>query len=103
MDGFLIQGWDLILTGWRWLHEPQVGVCTLCGAVSTRETTVLVPGLLELQMDGRIYDAGMGPYPAWVALATPSWGFYTVRDGSDPGVHRFRPQFVSVVDVWKDF
>ena len=23
MEGFLIRGWDLILPGWRWLHEPQ--------------------------------------------------------------------------------
>ena len=27
-EGFMIRGWDLILTGWRWLHEPQVRVST---------------------------------------------------------------------------
>ena len=44
----LIQGWDLILPGWRWPYKPQVGVSTPCWAVSTRGTTVFVPGLLEL-------------------------------------------------------
>ena len=46
----MIQGWDLILTGWRWLHEPQVEVSTPWGAVSTRGTTVFVPDLLELSL-----------------------------------------------------
>ena len=36
MEGFMILGWDLILSGWRWLYESQVGVSTTCGAVSTR-------------------------------------------------------------------
>ena len=48
MEGFLIGVWNLILTEWRWLYEPQVGVSTPCGAVSTRGNTVSVPGLLEL-------------------------------------------------------
>ena len=39
-----------------------VGVSTPCGAVSNRGTTVFVPGVLKLQMHGRIYDAGMGTY-----------------------------------------
>ena len=47
---------------------PRVGVSTPCGAVSTRETAVFVAGLLELYMYGRIHDAGLGPYPPWVAL-----------------------------------
>ena len=67
MDGFLIQEWNL--PGWRWLHEPQVGVSTPCGAVSTTGATVFVPGLLELYMYGRISDPGMGSYTAQVALA----------------------------------
>ena len=62
MERFRIRGLDLILSGWRWLYEsepinnkpvgigfPQhVGVFTPYGAVSTRETTVFVPGLMEL-------------------------------------------------------
>ena len=40
MEGFLIQGRDLILTGWRWLHEPQVGVSTPWGALSTGGVTL---------------------------------------------------------------
>ena len=30
-----MRGWDLILPGWRWLYEPQFGVYTPWGAVST--------------------------------------------------------------------
>ena len=48
MEGFLILGWGVIFTGWRWLHERQVGVSIPSGAVSTRGTNVLVPGLLTL-------------------------------------------------------
>ena len=53
----------------RWLHEPQtmtypeLGVPTPCGAVSTRGITVLVPGLLELQLYRNIFNAEMRPYP----------------------------------------
>ena len=65
-------------------------------------------------MYGGIYDPGMGPCRPRVALAlflSPSqsaigrqgWGFHTVRGGFDPGDHRFRPQVVGVVDVWRDF
>ena len=47
-------------------------------------------------MHGRISEPAMGPYPPRVALApcmSPNqsaigqrrWGFYTVRDGVDPG------------------
>ena len=52
---FLIWGSDLILPGWRWLHEPQpisnesVGSGpTPCGVVSTRGIVAFVPALLEL-------------------------------------------------------
>ena len=34
-EGWMIQGWDLVLPGWRWLRKPQ----------PTRRTTVFVPGL----------------------------------------------------------
>ena len=30
------------------------------------------------------------------------WGFHNVRGGFDPGDHRFCPQVVGVVDVWRD-
>ena len=43
MEGFMMQGWDLILSGWRWLCEPQVRVPTSCEAVSTRGTSVSSP------------------------------------------------------------
>ena len=72
MERFLIRGWDPVLPGWRWLHEPQpisyfvsasgVGVSTPCGAVSTGGTIVFVPDVLELQKYGRISHPGMGPY-----------------------------------------
>ena len=39
-----------------------VGVSTPCGAVSTRGTSVSVPGVLELQVHGMISHPGMGPY-----------------------------------------
>ena len=42
-EEFLIRGPDIILAGWRWLYEPQVGVSTPCGAVSTRWTAVSYP------------------------------------------------------------
>ena len=43
--------------------------------------------------------------PGWrwaLAVRTPAWGFHTVRGGIDPGVNHVRPQYVGVVDVWKD-
>ena len=47
----------------------------------------------------------MGSYPLRVALALriQGWGFHTVRGGIEPGEHRFRPRYVVVVDVRKDF
>ena len=56
-------------------------------------------------MYGRTTGPGMGSYPPWVVLAlrTPDWGFHTVRDGTDPGEHRFRPWFAGVVNVWTHF
>ena len=101
----MIRGWDLIFTGWRWPYEPQAGVSTSSGAVSTRGTTVFIPGLLKLSLQGRISDPEMCSYPPWMAIAlrTPGWGFHTVGGGIDPGSLRFRPRFVGVVDVWKHF
>ena len=61
----MIRGWDLILTWWRWLHDPQVGVSTPWGVVWAREITVFVPGLLK----GMISDPGMGRYPHQMVLA----------------------------------
>ena len=101
------------------LYKPQLGVSTQFREVSTRGTTVSIPGLFELCMCGRITDPGIELYPLWVALAlripahqqsasgdgvsTPCWDFHTVRSGINPGDHRFRPRFVGVVKVWKDF
>ena len=101
----MIRGWDFILTGWRWLHEPEVGVPTPWGAVSIRGITVFVLGLSELSLYGRISDPEMGPYPHRVALAlrTPAWVFHTVGGGIHQGDHRFCPRLVKVVDLWKDF
>ena len=66
MEGFLIRGWDYILSGCggtstlsrgldvRWFHEPQSAtsqcgwVPTTCGAVSTRGISVFAPRFLEL-------------------------------------------------------
>ena len=51
------------------------------------------------------FDPGIGPRPPRVTLflRTPGWSFHTVRGGIDPGDHPFRPRFVGVVAVWKDF
>ena len=57
---FLIRGWDLVLLGWRWLYEPQIGGSTPCRALSTQGGTVFVPGLLELWICGRVSGPGMG-------------------------------------------
>ena len=110
LSRFLILGWYLILPGCS-LYKPQVVISTPCGEVSTRETTVFVPGLLDLQINAMFHDAGFGLYPPRVALAlrTPGralassqrgWGFHTGQDR--PGDHRFRPRFVGVADVWND-
>ena len=40
-----------------------VGVSTPCGVVTTRGICVFVPGLLEMQIYGRICDRGIGAYP----------------------------------------
>ena len=37
LEGFLVWGCDLILSGWRWLYEPQIGVSTPCRVVSTKK------------------------------------------------------------------
>ena len=78
MKGFLIRVWDLILPGWRWLYEPQVGVSTPRGTVSTRGTTMSSPSLLRFVDVWKDYDPGIGPYPArrwlqetWVGVSTP--------------------------------
>ena len=64
-------------------------------------------------MYARIYNPEMGIFPprgVLVLCTIPSqsaidqwgWGFRAVRGGFDPGDHRFCPQIVGVVDVWKD-
>ena len=123
LKGFLTRGWEIILPAVRWFYVPSsvnqrsasgTGVSKPCGAVSTREITVFVPRLSELQMCGEISDPGMGPCRPRVALAlfwSPSqsaigrkdWGFHTSRGGFDPGDRRFRPCVVGVVDAWREF
>ena len=45
---------------WKQLSACDVGVSTLCGAVSTRGITVFVPAMSELYMYGGISEPGMG-------------------------------------------
>ena len=45
----------------------------------------------------------MGLYPPRVALAPRTPVFYTGRDGMGPEDHHFRPRFVGVADLWKNF
>ena len=56
-------------------------------------------------MYGRISNPGTRPYPPRVKLASTNagLGLHTVRGGIDSGDRRFRPRFVRVVDVWKEF
>ena len=107
MAGFMIRGWDPIVSRWRWLYfrapanhrlAGGVGVSAPCGAVSTRRITIFVPGLSELYMYGRISEPVTGtypppPYPPRVALAlrTPGWGFHTVQGSTGPGGAPFSP------------
>ena len=51
-----MRGWDLSLPGWRWLYEPQFGVSTPCGAVSTQGITDFILILLNLSMYGTTSD-----------------------------------------------
>ena len=54
------------------VYEPQLAkASTPCGAVSTREKWVLVPGLLELMGYGRISGTAMGPSPHQVRRNAP--------------------------------
>ena len=85
MEGFFTtQGWDIILPGCggtstlarggnlasRWLYKPQpisnqrmgVGLSYRAGGIDPRGH-FYCPGLLELYMQGRVFDQGMGLYP----------------------------------------
>ena len=62
--------------------NPRLGFPHLARAVSTRETTVFVPSLLELYMYGRIHDLIL-PGLRW--LSEPQVGVFTSCEGSiDP-------------------
>ena len=97
--------------GWHWVYELQVGVSTPCGAVSTRGTTIFVPGFLEDVWKDSSSGNGILAFPGGVGSMNTrlgfrkqpvwGWGFHTVRGVIDPGGRRFRPRFVGVVDVWK--
>ena len=95
MEGFVIYGCNLILSGRCSFYEPS------CGAVSTRGTPVFVPVLLELWMYGIISYPGIGSYPARAtpALRTPGWIFHAVRGGIDPGDYHARPRYAGVVKI----
>ena len=56
-------------------------------------------------MNGRCSYPGMGFHPArgTLPLRTPGWGFHTEQGSINPENYRFHPQFVGVVDAWKDF
>ena len=123
MEGFLIRGWELFLPGVHWLYERSTanqrsaggpGVSTPFGAVSDRGITVLVPRLSEMYMyvwkhfssrdenlsspgcAGSIYDCQpISDRPVGLGFPHPAGQF-------GPGDHRFRPQFVGVVNIWKD-
>ena len=60
---------------------------------------------VRVVMYGRISNPGTRPYPPRVKLASTNagLGLHTVRGGIDSGDRRFRPRFVRVVDVWKEF
>ena len=77
----------------------RIGVSTPCMEVSTRGTTVFVPGSLKLYIYGRISNPWMAPYPPRVVLAlrTPFWGFHTVGGGIDPGDHGVRLQLLELM------
>ena len=55
--------------------------------------------------DGIVYSPGAGGLtnPSQSVINPWGRGFHTLRGGIDPEDHRFRPQFVAVVDVWNDF
>ena len=71
--------------GWR---------STTRGAVSTRETTDFVPGLLKFWLHERISDPGIKPYSHRVVMPqrTPCWRFHTERGRIDPEDNRFCPR-----------
>ena len=48
MEGFMIRGWNIILSGGAGCTKTGGRVSTPCVAVSTRHITGFVPGLLEL-------------------------------------------------------
>ena len=79
-----------------------IGVSTQCGAVSTRENSVIVPGLLELSRYERMSEPGMGPILPGCGLIG-RLGLPHRAGRYQPGGFRFRPPFDRVVDAWKDF
>ena len=69
---------------------------------------MLIPGLSELKMYGRIHYPGMRPYfPGWrwlyklqpIINQPVGLGFHIVRGVIDPADHR--PWCDGVVDMWK--
>ena len=90
IDGVMMRGWDLILTGCCWLYEPQFVVSRMSGAVSTRRSTVLVLRLSELSLyvEGflirgwdLILDRWRWLHEPQVGILTP-WGAVSARVGT---------------------
>ena len=76
MDGFLNQGWELILPG--------------CGGTSALGRGAILGALWPHE-----------PQPASESAITQlGWGFHILRGGIDPGDLRFRPRVVGFVEIY---
>ena len=111
MEGFMIRGWDLVLSGWRWLYEPQpvsdqpegLGFHNMRGGIDP-ENHRFRPRFVravDLWKDfksrhGTLFcPGGAGSTnPGQYAIRQWAWGFRTVRGGIDPWSIRFRIRFV---------
>ena len=91
---------------WDWSPTPR-------GGVSIRGISVSVPGLLALQMYGRISVPWTGSYcpramlslfsrPSQSAIVRWGWPFHIMRSGIDTRYSCFRPRDVLCAEVWRD-
>ena len=119
MEGFMIRGWDLVLSGWRWLYEPQpvsdqpegLGFHNMRGGIDP-ENHRFRPRFVRAAC-GRISNPGMGPYSARVALALRTQANTLSDSGlgvsapcgavSTRGASVFVSGLSGVADLWKDF
>ena len=108
MEEFLIQGWDPILPGVRWLYirTPAsdwlvgLGFSHRAGRCRPGESPFSPPACRSFKgVEGFLKMGSCRPRVALALVSSPSqsaicrWGegFHTVRGGVDPGVHRFSP------------